>query len=133
MKRFRSLVATIGVMIVLGGCVGGQLRPEVRQGLMTGAAVFSEGAKWVMAVTDNLAPSLCQGGTLSPVACAAYPLASASLKILTDRMDAAIVAHAVSGDPEDAQRVEELKGQAEALYLSQVEPVYKGKDPGEVE
>jgi hypothetical protein len=128
MRKFQSVLVVLTVAMFLGGCVGGQLKPGVSQGLMTGAAVFNEGVKWVMGVTDELAPSLCGAGVIGVATCASYPLASASLKVLTNRIDAAVVAYAVSGSPADAAKVEDLKKQAEVIYQAQVEPVYKGQD-----
>ena len=136
MRSFKSLFALMCLIalliIVPAGCVGGQFTTGAKQGFMTGATVFSEGAKWVMAVTDSLAPTLCQGGSIGAVACVTYPLASASLKILTNQIDTAVMAHAVSGAAVDAQKVVQLQAQAEVLYKTQIEPVYKGQSPGEV-
>jgi hypothetical protein len=134
--RRKSLFAALCLIALLiigpAGCVGGQFTTGAKQGFMTGATVFSEGAKWVMAVTDSLAPTLCQSGSIGAVGCVAYPMASASLKMLTDRLDAAVMAHAVSGASQDAKKVAELQAQAEVLYKTQIEPIYKGQSPGEV-
>ena len=83
MRSFKSLFAMMCLIALLiigpAGCVGGQLTGAAKQGFMTGATVFSEGAKWVMAVTDSLAPALCQSGSIGAAGCVAYPLASASV------------------------------------------------------